>query len=296
MHQGGVKLQTLAIFTETTPGSSQRGLLQANAFKALPKEYPGIYYPIREDADFERFPDPSAIGICLAIENASSFAEEDDDLDSALKALERIHKKVGKVVYVSFTWNMENRFGGGAHTAVGLKSDGKHLLEALAAHNIAVDLSHASDRLAYEIFDYIDKHNLAIKVIASHSVMRAIYDVPRNLPDEIAKEIIKRGGVIGLNFIAKFIGSNMNQFLKHLDRLLMFGGSDSVCFGADFFYEDDIPESHRSPEKLFFDDYGDASTYPKLLAMIRKELKLPEEIVTNLASGNLVAFLRKSAL
>ena len=115
-------------------------------------------------------------------------------------------------MYVSFTWNMENRFGGGALTTVGLKDDGKRLLEVLATNRIAVDLSHASDRLAYDIFNYIDKHKLDMKVIASHSVMRAIHHAPRNLPDEIAKEIIKRKGIIGLNFIAKFIGPDMKAF------------------------------------------------------------------------------------
>lgn len=287
MLQGGVALQTMAIFTETQPGSAAKGKLQADKYKVLAKEYPDVFVSFRERDDLNG----KKIATCVAVENASSFAEEDDDLEEAFKALTKIHKKVGKIVYVSFTWNSENRFGGGAHTDVGLKADGRALLELLEREGIAVDLSHASDRLANEIFDYIDKKGLDLRVIASHSVMRAVHEASRNLPDAIAKEIIRRKGVIGLNFIAKFIGPRMDLFLKHLERLLLFGGVDNVCFGADFFYDDDIPVAYRTAENLFFPEYGNASTYPKLLGMIRRELKLPEEVITRLASENLLAFL-----
>lgn len=294
MREGGVKLQTLAIFTETVEGSSQRGQLQANAFRSLLKNYSDVFYALREPSDLERFPDPAAIAVILAIENASAFAEEDEDLELAFERLRKIHKKVGKVLYVSLTWNTDNRFGGCCYSTVGLKPDGKRLLDLLAQNNIAVDLSHASDRLAHDIFDYIDKHGLPLRVIASHSVMRAIFNAPRNLPDEIAKEIIKRGGLIGLNFVAKFIGPKMDMFLKHLERVLLFCGSKNVCFGADFFYDDDLPAGYRTTEKSFYDDFGNASSYPRLLQMIRRELHLPEEIVNELAHNNLVNFLRST--
>ncbi len=294
LRQGGVRLQTMAIFTLTEPGSSQQGLSQAQLFKTLPKAYPDDFFFVRESDDVKHLLETNKIAICLAVENSSSFAEEDDDLETALALLLRFHKNMGRLLYVSLTWNDENRFGGGAHTSIGLKQDGRRLLDFLSQHRIAVDLSHASDRLAYDIFEHIEKQRLPLKVIASHSVMRQIHEVPRNLPDPIAQEIIRRGGVIGLNWIAKFIGPRMDYFLKHLDRLLLMGGAEHVCFGADFFYEDDVPAAHRTAGTFFFPDFGDASRYPRLLQMIRQELHLPEEVLSRLAYGNFLNFVQKN--
>ena len=62
-------------------------------------------------------------------------------------------------------------------------------------------LSHTSDALAHDIFNHIDKHKLAVPVIASHSNFRSVSDHVRNLPDEIANEIVNRNGLIGMNFL-----------------------------------------------------------------------------------------------
>ena len=71
---------------------------------------------------------------------------------------------------------------------------------------IAIDLSHTSDFLAHDILNYIDKMGLNVRTIASHSNFRKIAEVVRNLTDEIAKEILKRGGVIGFNLFKSFVG------------------------------------------------------------------------------------------
>lgn len=132
------------------------------------------------------------IGIIPAIENASAICNEKEDLSIALERLTALQRRIGKLLYVSLTWNHENRFGGGNHTEKGLKNDGKLLVDYLCHKGIALDFSHASDYLAYDLLNYIEKKGLRLPLLASHSNMRSIADFPRNLPDEIAKEIIKK--------------------------------------------------------------------------------------------------------
>ena len=49
--------------------------------------------------------------------------------------------------------------------------------------------------------DVIDANGLDLQVMASHSNFRTLQSHIRNLPDDIAKEIIRSDGLIGFVFI-----------------------------------------------------------------------------------------------
>lgn len=273
MQAGNVKLQVLANFAVTEPNSTVKGMAQAKLFQPLLKRYAA---------------DLKTIRLITAIENSSAFSEEDEPLEASLERLETFIKLSGKPLYISLTWNSENRFGGGAHTQTGLKPDGKALLNYLSGRRIAIDLSHTSDRLAEEIFKQIDQQKLQIPVIASHSNFRSIKNVARNLPDELALEIKKRNGVIGMNFIRAFLGEQSESALAaHLEHALKLGLEEQICFGADWFYEDDVPESLRQAiGPGFFEEIGDASVYPAVLQLWKKKLGLSHELAANIAHKN----------
>lgn len=296
LREGQVKIQTMAVFTETVPGSAKKGYAQLEVFKSLPQKYPQHFIFLRQPGQIEALLNAEEIGIVAAIENASAVCGEEDDLDQALKHLTSIQKKVGKLLYLSLTWNGENRFGGGAFTKVGLKEDGKRFVDYLCRMGIALDLSHASDYLAFDLLEYIDKENLSIPVIASHSNMRTIANYPRNLPDDIAREIIRRKGIIGLNFIRYLLGRDSSaSIVKHVEHLISLGGKNNLCFGADFFYIDDVPLLHRKPvEELFFPEFENAGGYPYVLKILRRDLALADDAVTALCYKNFANFFTQS--
>lgn len=274
LKKGGVEFQVLAVFSETAAGSSQKGEDQIKLFSKLKQTF-----------------DPT-IKIQAAIENGSCFAEETEPLNQALIRLDRWQKDFGPIFYISLTWNFENRFGGGALTNIGLKEDGKQLLAHLHGKKIAVDLSHTSDALAYDILNYIDSHKLAIPILASHSNFRTICNAPRNLPDELALEVIRRKGLIGINFVQPFIGPDTpSNFVKHLEYGLKLGGENALCFGADFFHDEDIPAAHRkNRDYYFFKDYGNSSVYPQVIALWTNQLALSESILDKIVSKNILDF------
>ena len=285
LREGGVKVQTMAIFSETTPGSSENGWAQAEIFRQLSLKYSDDFFLLRKSEDIEAIP-LGKIGIIPAIESMSALCGEKDDLEAMLERVDLLLKQIGKILYVSLTWNTENRFGGGALTNVGLKDDGKRVLSYLDERGIAIDLSHTSDRLAYDILNEIDRQELKIQVLASHSNMRTIANFPRNLPDEISREIIRREGVIGLNFIRYLLGKESpSNFAKHVEHLLFIGGAKHMCFGADFFYHGDFSLG-KSVDELFFSDYDNASTYNKMIDLVKKELALPKEILQDFSYNN----------
>lgn len=275
---GNVKLQTMAVFTETGKDSVEKGMRQAAIFKKLPLLHPECY--------------GKTIAITLAIENASSLCSEDESLEIGLRRIDQIRHDLG-IVYISLTWNTENRFGGGAHTEIGLKHDGKVLLDFISGTKIALDLSHASDRLAIDALDYIDQKRLHIPVLASHSNFRAVAPVARNLPDELVKEIFQRKGLVGLNFVRDFVGCETSKnFIKQVEHGLKLGGAGHLCLGADFYFGGDVSPAFRKPsEKMFFPEFGNASSYPDLLALWKKDLGMGDDLLRAIAHDNLANWL-----
>jgi len=295
LRAGGVQLQTMAIFSETKSDSEVEGQKQFKTFCHLPDQCPDTFKIVSSATQARDILQSPYIGIMVAIENASAFCGEDEPLEEGLKRLETMLQEVKRIFYVSLTWNTENRFGGGAHTEIGLKDDGRALLDFFAEKKIAVDLSHASDVLGHDIFAYIDEKKLPLSVLASHSNMRSITDNPRNLPDDIASEIFGRGGVIGLNFIKEFVGGNsVLHSVDHLKKLLDLGGKEYTCFGADFFCDSDMPNQAIPHEgSWFFSDCPNASSYPEVITIWKKQLGLSDEDIGKVSSQNLCHFLER---
>ena len=286
--EGGVCLQVLPIFTMTGNAALTYASAQAQAFEHLTK-HSELIFPIRSKKDLMELPKNNKIGVIAAIENASGFCADGEPLSDGLDRLDKIIQQVGPLLYVSLTWNGENRFGGGTGSAVGLTADGRVLLEILAKRSIAVDLSHASDPLAHDILTIARSDPKRLRVMASHSNFRAICEVPRNLSDTIAKEIFELKGIIGCNAVEKFLGSEaIDNLAKHLAHGMSLGGSAGLSFGADFFCEDDIPKEHRIPSDfpMFAPYWSDASRYPTLLSRLTLEFGFTAEQINALAFKN----------
>ncbi len=260
---GNVTTQILAISSETNFYSLLTGLRQLEIFKTLSKNQSPIFIP--------------------AFENASSFCIETEPLDNVFKRLEQILTDI-RPLYIGTTWNGENRFGGGCGSQSGLKPDGEKLLQFLSGKGIAIDFAHATDSLARETLNYIDKHSLDLPVMASHSNFRTVVDHMRNLPDDIAKEIIHRDGLIGLVLYKKFLGTYETIYTM-IEHGLKLGGEKNLAIGADFFCIEDFSQILEG-DVGFFDEMSDASKYPSLVRGIRNQMSLTEPQIEGIFSKN----------
>lgn len=289
LSNGNVRVQTFAIATVTNQRATASAYAQGLLYQKLLLENSEHISSIQEyDANVQKI-----YGL-ISIENASGLIEEDEPLEFAFQRLEFL-QTIENILYLSLTWNHENRFGGGNSSSVGLKPDGKILLEFLEAKNIAIDLSHASDALARDIFNYIDQKNLQLTPIASHSNFRKIAPITRNLPDDIAKEIFARGGVVGLNLIRRFVGPRETDLYKHIQHALDLGGASQLVLGSDFYGGIDVP-AHLMPEKTwptFFPDFANAACYPHLYAFLNKQF--PTEIVGQITFHNALRFIQNKS-
>jgi len=286
LKKGNVALQTMAIFTAVEESSSSDALAQSELYRRLLTDYSDHFVQARPEFDVDG---SEKVGIIASLESASGLCNEFEPLDNAFKNLETILDNVGRLFYISLTHHTENRFGGGNYSRAGLKSDGRELLDYMSGKQIAIDLSHTSDALAFDILNYTNMKGLDIPVIASHSNYREIWDHPRNLLTEVAKEIISRNGLIGVNFLRAFMNNDKPEsMIDHINYgLSLAGGQDAICFGADFFFTGDFPNPERDP--YYFPQHEDASKYPEILSSLKNSLT--EEQVDKLAYKNVTNFI-----
>lgn len=135
--------------------------------------------------------------------------------------------------FAMLVWNNDNEYACGAasNQRKGLTAAGRKLASTYLDQGIVMDISHLSDAGADELFGLTDK-----PIIASHSDVRDVCDVPRNLARWQVEELIRRRGLIGLNLFGPFVANShptIDDLLRHADYVLSLGGEDVLSFGAD---------------------------------------------------------------
>jgi membrane dipeptidase len=88
----------------------------------------------------------------------------------------------------------------------GLTDFGKDVVREMNRLGVIVDISHVSDKTFYDA--------LAVSkapMFASHSSCRAICDAPRNMTDQMIKDLAAKGGVIQINYHVGFLSQEFRD-------------------------------------------------------------------------------------
>jgi len=91
----------------------------------------------------------------------------------------------------------------------GLTDFGKDVVREMNRLGMMVDISHVSDKTFYDA--------LAVSkapMIASHSSCRALCDAPRNMTDQMMKDLAAKGGVVQINFHVGFLSQEFRDAEK----------------------------------------------------------------------------------
>lgn len=156
-------------------------------------------------ADIERAHREHKLAALLGIEGGHSI---ENDIH-----LLRDYYRLG-VRYMTLTWSNTNEWADSSgdinddtvqhHN--GLTEFGKDVVYEMNRLGMMVDISHVSDKTFYDTL-------LASRapVIASHSSSRALTNHPRNMTDDMLREIARRGGVVMVNYYSAFVDENWRQ-------------------------------------------------------------------------------------
>jgi membrane dipeptidase len=91
----------------------------------------------------------------------------------------------------------------------GLTDLGKGVVREMNRLGVMVDISHVSDKTFY---DALEVSNAPL--FASHSSCRAICDAPRNMTDQMMKDLAAKGGVVQINYHVGFLSQEFRDAEK----------------------------------------------------------------------------------
>ena len=134
---------------------------------------------------------------------------------------------------VTLTWNDSNKIATGTYQNKkrGLTQFGRLLLNELKKENIILDLSHLNVKSFYDVMSFYDG-----RMIVSHSNVRRLKNNERNLTDNQLRILKSKNILVGVNTYHKFVGKDINDYIKIINYLKSMIGLDKICLGLDFDY------------------------------------------------------------
>lgn len=196
-------------------------------------ENTGILMHCRTGKDLQAASRQGKTAAFLSIEGAE-LLQSAEDVQTAIDAGVRI---------VTLTWNHQSMYGCGAvsDNNAGLTTEGKNLAEYFERNHVFLDVSHLSERGFWDLTECI-----SMPILATHSNSKAVCPHVRNLTDKQFCEIVRRGGLVGINLYVPFVTQNKiavcDDIVRHIEHFCELGGEHCLSIGADWDGCDRFPE------------------------------------------------------
>lgn len=145
--------------------------------------------------------------IFLGLENGSPLGDSEDSFELLQKLYD------DGVRYITLCHSKSNQICDSCASTTpkwgGLSPFGKRLVAEMNRIGMLVDVSHISDSSFYDVLACSTK-----PVVATHSSCRSLAGHPRNMTDDMIRELAARGGVIQINFYPVFLDSDFASRLS----------------------------------------------------------------------------------
>jgi membrane dipeptidase len=126
----------------------------------------------------------------------------------------------------------DNRLGGSLHgqSEEGLTEFGREAVAEMERIGVIVDLAHSSPAVVRDVLAMSTR-----PVMVSHTGLKGICDTPRNLEDDLMKEIAAKGGLIGIGFwdaaACDYSPAGIVRSIRYGIDLL---GVEHIALGSDY--------------------------------------------------------------
>lgn len=201
---GGLDIAFMSIYTsaaEDDDGSAwDAANRQIDAVEALVQRHPDKFALLRSPADAEQLLAGGRVLLPLGMENGGPIGE---DLGQLRFFFDR------GIRYITLAHGTNNAIADSSYAAEprwnGLSPFGREVVDEMNRLGIMVDVSHLADASALEVIE-----RSRVPVLATHSAFRHFTPgFERNISDELALAMARKGGVVQVPFGSAFISPEM---------------------------------------------------------------------------------------
>ena len=185
------------------------------------------------------------------------------------------------VRFITLTWNYPNQLGEGVGEFTqnrGLTEFGKKAVKEMSRLKMGIDVSHLTEKSFWDLCETVDT-----PFCATHSNSYTICPHLRNLTDNQFLEIVKRGGIVGINLYPLFLNdsekADITDVVKHIEHFMALGGENTIALGSDF---DGISVTPKG--------INNVGEWDNLFEYLLK-INYPEKIIAKIAGENLKNYL-----
>ena len=253
-------------------GALRHGMRQIDVIHRMIDRYPELELALTA-AQIEQAQSRGRIASLIGVEGGHA-------LEGSLAALRLFHD-LG-VRYITLTHSRTTDWAdSGTDTPRhdGLSLFGEEVIREMNRLGMFVDLSHTSPATMRDALRVSEA-----PVIFSHSSARAVTDHPRNVPDDVLRDVTRNGGVVMVTFVPQFVSSTgratLSDVADHIDHVRRVAGIEHVGIGGDYDGISTVPVGLE-----------DVSSYPALFTELARR-GYSQEDLQRIAGLNLLRAMR----
>ena len=206
LREGGVKAQFWSVYIPSEhPNPARTVAEQIDLVRRMVERYQNVFEMAYNADDVERITRKGKIASLIGIEGGVA-------IENSLAQLRAFYTLGAR--YMTLTHNTTLDWADAAndaHTHDGLTPFGERVVKEMNRLGMLVDISHVSPATMADALRVSQA-----PLIASHSSAFAICPSPRNVPDEVLKEVKKNGGVVMVNFYSGFVVPESGKKMRQL--------------------------------------------------------------------------------
>ncbi len=125
---------------------------------------------------------------------------------------------------IALSWAAGTRYAGGNASPGPISDDGYALLDAMADHNLLLDISHLWEEAVHSALDRYPG-----PIVATHANPRAFVDSPRMLTDDLIRRVAEREGVVGVVACNSMLEPGWHPGQPRVPLMRMVEAIDHIC-------------------------------------------------------------------
>jgi len=165
-------------------------------------------------------------GVILNFQNTAHFGDD-------LGLLERFYELGLRIIQL--TYNQRNLVGDGCteRNPAGLSRFGVGVVKRMNELGILVDLGHCSNPTSLDAIEASER-----PVAVTHATCASVVAHDRGKSDDVLRAIGESGGYFGVCIVPFFISTrpdpSLDEWLRHIDRVVQLAGVEHVGIGTDW--------------------------------------------------------------